>query len=92
MQGAVPDSFSQAIPEKIAYLHLDMNSAQAEIGALEHLYDRVSPGGLILLDDFGWVCNLDQTLAEMRFMALRNQPILELPTGQGLILKGPTPT
>ena len=87
VQGAVPQSFSQAVPEKIAYLHIDMNSAQAEVGALEYLYDRVSPGGMIVLDDFGWVCNFEQTVAELQFFKNRNVPILELPTGQGLILK-----
>ena len=89
VQGAVPESFAQAVPEKIAYLHIDMNSAQAEVKALEHLFDRVSPGGMILLDDFGWLCNLDQTLAEQQFFKSRNHSVLELPTGQGLILKLP---
>ena len=91
VQGAVPDSFSQAVPDKIAYLHIDMNSAQAEVQALQHLFPRVSPGGMILLDDFGWLCNLEQTLAEQQFFKLHNHPILELPTGQGLILKLPNP-
>ena len=89
VQGAVPESFAQAVPERIAYLHIDMNSAQAEVKALEHLFDRVSPGGMIVLDDFGWLCNLDQTLAEQQFFKSRNHPILELPTGQGLVLKLP---
>ena len=35
VRGAVPDSFAEAVPEQIAYLHIDMNSAQAEILALE---------------------------------------------------------
>jgi hypothetical protein len=87
--GAVPDSFAQAIPETIAYLHIDMNSARAEVLALEQLYDRVSPGGMIVLDDFGWSCNREQTVAELEFMKRRNQPILELPTGQGLVVKLP---
>jgi O-methyltransferase len=89
IQGAVPASFAQAAPQAISYLHIDMNSEKAEIAALEHLYDRVSPGGLIILDDFGWICNRGQMVGELEFMKKRNQPILELPTGQGLILKGP---
>ena len=36
VRGIVPDSFAQAVPEKIAFLHIDMNSSKAEIAALEH--------------------------------------------------------
>jgi hypothetical protein len=89
VQGAVPASFAQEAPQAISYLHIDMNSEKAEVEALESLYDRVSPGGMIILDDFGWICNRGQMIAELAFMKLRGQPILELPTGQGLILKGP---
>ncbi|MBW4472130.1 MAG: TylF/MycF family methyltransferase [Stenomitos rutilans HA7619-LM2] len=87
IQGIVPASFAKAIPEKISYLHIDMNSVQAEILALENLFDRVSVGGFIILDDFGWLSNRNQMLAEMEFMQQRNHKVLELPTGQGLIIK-----
>ncbi len=87
IQGIVPNSFQESCPEKIAYLHIDMNSVQAEILALEHLFDLVSPGGMIILDDFGWVCNIEQATAEIEFMKQRDYSILELPTGQGMIIK-----
>lgn len=85
--GIVPYSFEEACPEKIAYLHIDMNSAQAEILALEHLFDRVVPGGMIILDDFGWLVCLAQAVEEDNFMRERGYNILELPTGQGLVVK-----
>lgn len=87
IRGIVPYSFKEAVPEKIAYLHIDMNSAQAEILALEHLFDKVVPGGMIILDDFGWSWYRGQTLPEIKFMQDRGYKILELPTGQGLVLK-----
>jgi O-methyltransferase len=87
VQGIVPVTFTEACPEAISYLHIDMNSAQAEVLALDHLFDRVSPGGLIVFDDFGWICNRAQTEAELGFMRKRGYAILELPTGQGLVLK-----
>jgi len=85
--GVVPASFAQALPERIAYLHIDMNSAQAELQALEHLFDRVSPGGVIVFDDYGWVGNNPQAQAESRFLAEKGLPILEVPTGQGVVIK-----
>ena len=87
IKGVVPYSFDEQVPDKIAYLHLDMNSEQAEIMALDHLFNRVVPGGLIVLDDYGWQCNVRQTMAESNFMKKHEHAILELPTGQGLILK-----
>jgi hypothetical protein len=87
VRGVVPHSFEQAMPEKIAFLHVDMNSEKAEIAALDVLFDKVAAGGLIVLDDFGWLCNVNQNTAETAFFAERDHKVLELPTGQGLVLK-----
>jgi O-methyltransferase len=87
IRGIVPDSFKDAVPEKIAFLHIDMNSEMAEILALEHLFDKVTPGGMIVFDDFGWTCNANQMKAELAFMNKRGHYVLELPTGQGVVIK-----
>jgi O-methyltransferase len=87
IRGIVPDSFMVAAPEKIAFLHIDMNSEKAEMLALEHLFDRVTPGGIIVFDDFGWTCNVNQMTSELAFMKERGHQVLELPTGQGIVIK-----
>ena len=87
VRGIVPDSFAQAVPEKIAFLHIDMNSSKSELAALEVLFDRVSPGGIIVFDDYGWAGYAAQQVAEDAFMRARGHRILELPTGQGLLIK-----
>lgn len=87
VQGMVPDSFAQACPEKIALLHLDMNSTASEIAALDALFDRVVPGGMIVFDDYGWTGYSAQRHAENAWMAERGHTILELPTGQGLVIR-----
>jgi O-methyltransferase len=87
VRGIVPDTFEVAVPEKIAFLHIDMNSEKAEMLALEHLFDKVTPGGMIVFDDFGWTSNVNQMKAELAFMDERCHPVLELPTGQGVVIK-----
>ncbi|MGB8411027.1 MAG: TylF/MycF/NovP-related O-methyltransferase [Gallionella sp.] len=87
VRGIVPDSFAEAVPDKIAFLHIDMNSEKAEMLALEHLFDKVTPGGFIVFDDFGWKVNVNQMTAELAFMNERGHPIMELPTGQGVVIK-----
>ena len=83
----MPDILHQIAPERIAFMHIDMNSPKAEAGALEVLFDRVSPGGIIVFDDYGWKQFEKQKEAADRFMAARGQFIMELPTGQGLMIK-----
>ncbi len=87
IQGRVPDSFNQGAPDKIAMLHLDLNDAAAEIGALDTLFDRIVPGGILVLDDFGWLAYKPQQDAELVWLRARGCPVLELPTGQGLVIK-----
>jgi O-methyltransferase len=87
IRGVVPDSFTQAVPERISYLHIDLNSPAAEIAALEALFDRVTDGGVIVFDDYGWHLFRKQKEAEDAFFAARDYRVLELPTGQGLVVK-----
>ena len=87
IQGKIPEILSEQAPEKIAYLHLDLNDATAEIAALEFFWDRITPGGSIVLDDFGWAAYSAQHVAETAWFAERGYLALELPTGQGLVIK-----
>lgn len=87
IRGYIPKSFEQGTPDAIALMHIDMNNADAEIAALENLWDKVVPGGIVLLDDFGWTGYSEQTVAEMDFFDQRGYLVLELPTGQGLVIK-----
>jgi O-methyltransferase len=87
IQGIVPEILLSDAPERIAYLHIDLNAAAAEIGALDMLFDRIVPGGMIVFDDFGHMRHVEQHRAEIEWMRARGHAILELPTGQGLVVK-----
>jgi O-methyltransferase len=87
IKGVVPDILLEAAPDQIAFMHIDMNSAAPEIGALELLFERIGVGGMMIFDDYGWILHKKQKDDEDCFMAERGQEILELPTGQGLLIK-----
>jgi len=87
IKGIVPDVLLKEVPEKIAFMHLDLNSAPAEIGALELLFPHMSPGAILVFDDYGWKQFYKQKEAEDEFMRKLGYHILELPTGQGLVIK-----
>jgi O-methyltransferase len=88
LRGVVPDVLTDTAPSKIAFLHLDLNSPEPERAALELLFDRISPGGVIVFDDYGWSIFRKQKDSADLFAASRGHSVLELPTGQGLVIKG----
>lgn len=87
VQGTVPEVLSQLPPRPIAFLHIDMNCAYPERAALEQLWLRMSPGGVVLLDDYAFLGHEIQHAAIDKAAALLGVAVLGLPTGQGLMIK-----
>lgn len=85
--GAIPDSLSTVPIEKVAFLHIDLNCAAPEIAAAEYFWDKLSPGAMVLLDDYGYRGYLPQKEAMDAFAKSKGISILSLPTGQGLWIK-----
>jgi O-methyltransferase len=56
------------------------------MGAIEVIWPRLVPGGLVLLDDYGWEPHSYQKKAWDELAARDGVMILFLPTGQGLII------
>lgn len=70
--------FLQDNPElRIALLHLDMDVKEPTEFALNELYDRVVPGGLIVIDDYNAVAGATQAIDE--FIETRNIQLTKLP-------------
>lgn len=88
VKGLIPQSFDIACPKRIAYLHIDLNQAPAEIAALDRLFDLMVPGGVLLLDDYDWGgIYRPQKIAEDAWFDARHYRVMPLPTGQGLVIK-----
>jgi len=87
IQGSVPDTLPEVKSEKICYLSVDMNCVAPEIAALDYFWDKLVPGGVIILDDYGYDNNRDQKIAHDEWAAKKQIKILSLPTAQGLIIK-----
>ena len=87
VKGIVPESLSQISDStRVAYLHIDMNCAAPELAALEFFRNRMVPGGVILLDDYGWVRYRNQKSVHDAFAESLATKVLPLPTGQGIII------
>ena len=87
VRGTVPATLDSVAIEKVCYLSLDMNIAAPERAAIEFFWDKLSPGAVVILDDYGWASHDDQKATMDEFAAARGVPIATLPTGQGLLLK-----
>ena len=87
IKGSVPSTLSQIDSEKIAFLHLDMNCSAPERAAIEYLWDRITPGGVVLLDDYAWDEHEEQKQSLDEFAASKGIEVVGMATGQGLIIK-----
>ena len=86
IKGPVPDSFSEGFPKSIAFCHIDMNHPVPESGALEAVLPNLVKGGVVVFDDYGWWGYSAQKIALDRIALSFGQKILELPTGQALLI------
>lgn len=89
IQGSVPDTLTQVDSGRIAYLHIDMNCSAPEVAAIECFWPKMTPGGMVLLDDYAFIGYELSKKGMDEFAAKNGIEILSLPTGQGLLVKSP---
>jgi Macrocin-O-methyltransferase (TylF) len=87
VRGSVPEILGSLRLGAIAFLHIDMNCAFPESAALEFFWNHMSPGAMILLDDYAYFGHDCQRAAIDQFASGVGTDILALPTGQGLIVR-----
>jgi hypothetical protein len=87
VQGAVPRVLDEVTFGNVAFLHIDMNCALPERAALEFFWEKLSPGAVVLFDDFAYAGYEAQRAALAEVARARGHEILSVPTGQGLLIK-----
>jgi O-methyltransferase len=71
----------------LAFIHFDLNAAAPTRHVLEHVYDRLVPGAVVVFDDYGWKGYEDQRRTVDEFLSDRSETIIALPTGQATCLR-----
>ena len=87
VRGALPGTLDEVSINRIAYLSVDLNAASFEKASIERVWDRISVGAAIVLDDYAFEGHEEQNKMWDAFAAEHGQVVLTLPTGQGLIVK-----
>lgn len=54
IKGKAEDTIPRHAPRQIALLRLDTDWYESTKHELEHLFHRLSPGGVIIIDDYGF--------------------------------------
>lgn len=81
--GPVEETIPDDAPEQIALLRLDTDWYASTKHELEHLYHRIAPGGVLVLDDYGdWE---GARRATDEFLATLDTPVLLMPLSGGRI-------
>jgi hypothetical protein len=85
--GDVLETIPKTLPDAIAILRLDTDWYKSTLHELTHLYDLLSPGGVLIIDDYGWCRGARQATDE--FFAGRDfKPLMQrLNQGARLIIK-----
>ena len=89
VRGILPQSLAETQINDIAYLSIDLNNANAEMDTIEVLWSKLTPGAIVILDDYAFTGYESQHHAWDKFAQTRNLMILTVPTGQGLLIKPP---
>ncbi len=85
--GFIPDTFAGMEDSKICLAHIDVDLYRAVKDSTEFVYPRVSPGGFIVYDDYGFITCPGSRRAVDEFYADKPEVPLVLPTGQAIVFK-----
>lgn len=72
----------------LSFVHVDLNATAPTFAAMEYAWQRLVPGGTMLLDDYGWPDYPEQRIVIDEFFAGRPEAPIVLPTGQAFVIAG----
>lgn len=87
VDGLIPDTLKVLDNNSLAFCHIHLNLYTSTKSALEYIYNRVSKGGVILIEDYGLYACAGSKKACDEFVDALNISIIWMPTGQGVVIK-----
>ena len=87
VRGRLPETLKSEKLKKIGLLHIDLNAPEIETECLRILWDRILPGGVVLIDDYAY-SGFEYTTQLFNEVARElGVSILTSASGQGIIVK-----
>lgn len=87
--GIIPDSLAPLADRRFCFVHIDLDLHASISGAARFFYDRISPGGFLIFDDYGFSSTPGARRAVDEFFADKRETPLVLATGQCVVFKAP---
>jgi len=87
VRGKLPGTLADLPLDKIAFLHIDLNAPEIEIQCLGILWDKILPGGIVLIDDYAYSGFEYTNKLFNNFAREVGVSILTTASGQGIIVK-----
>ena len=87
--GVVPGTFAGLDDDRISFAHIDVDIYRSVVDCCAFIYPRLSLGGFIVCDDYGFPGCPGARAAVDEFFADKLEVPLVLPTGQAVVFRGP---
>jgi O-methyltransferase len=91
-KGWIPERFDDVEGSKFAFVHVDVDLYEPTRDSIAFFYPRLSEGGFLVCDDYGFTTCPGATRAVDEFLADKPEKMIRLPDGGGLLVKGRTTT
>ncbi len=88
-KGLIPSTFTAIETESIAFAHVDVDLFSSVLACCQFIYPRLSPGGVMVFDDYGYPTCPGAREAVDAFFAGKPEIPLVNPTGQAFVFKLP---
>lgn len=87
-KGWIPTQFGNVTNRTFSFVHVDVDLEQPTRDSIEFFYERMTPGGIFLCDDYACVTCPGATITIDEFLANKIEKMLRLPGGGGFFIKG----
>jgi O-methyltransferase len=86
--GWIPERFFEVSDRSFSYVHIDVDLYEPTRDSMRFFYERMTPGGVILCDDYGFSTCPGATKALDEFLRDKPEKIISLSGGGGFLVKG----
>lgn len=85
--GFIPQVFQNLQKKEYAFVHIHLNLYTSTKNALEYIFDKLTLGGIILIEDYGLSQCLGVKKATDEYVQSQGNTVIHLPTGQAIVIK-----
>ncbi len=87
-RGWIPSRFHEVSERSFSFVHIDVDLYEPTRDSIEFFYPRLSPGAVLVCDDFGMTTCPGATKAIEEFLRGKPEKMIFLPDGGGFFIKG----